>query len=495
MSEHPDSNSATAATRIIEYSYDFANRWVRKVLDTNADGTTDASRVFVYDGNQISLQFDKTGAADVVAADLTHRYLWGTAVDQSLADEQVTSLQTPGTVLWPLTDNLGSVRDVIDSAGVVQIHRIYNAFGKMTETPGATVTFLFGFTARPFDFDTMLQNNLWRWYEALTGRWTSEDPIVFEAGDPNLYRYVNNAPTLAIDPTGQWEYKPPKGSYHTEQGIFEAEQGDTFIGLVQEINRLRSKKGKKKLDLKANQYVVRPRPMMYLGDGEPGAHPDDMRADWQKGQPTLCGYYDAKNLLDLLPTGGPIKASVGNDSNQYIVKMNIFYKISKKNQTGKQVKQLIIDESGEGTKPLESLLLVGHSGIGANLIGAQQGGTRFDLSTLGRGGAIYKRRNWADAVAGKMPVVGWFRTDAEVRFAGCYTSKLAENFANNFLRGEAVAWGTTKMIIPVPGVQVGWGEWREGREVIFSQTFAKTPEKFHTNEWAKKYWKDFEAGK
>jgi uncharacterized protein RhaS with RHS repeats len=34
------------------------------------------------------------------------------------------------------------------------------------------------------------------------GRWISQDPLRFDAGDSNLYRYVNNAPTDARDPSG-----------------------------------------------------------------------------------------------------------------------------------------------------------------------------------------------------------------------------------------------------------------------------------------------------
>jgi hypothetical protein len=34
----------------------------------------------------------------------------------------------------------------------------------------------------------------------------SQDPIGFNAGDANLYRYVGNGPTTKIDPTGLWEW-------------------------------------------------------------------------------------------------------------------------------------------------------------------------------------------------------------------------------------------------------------------------------------------------
>ena len=39
-------------------------------------------------------------------------------------------------------------------------------------------------------------------YNPLVGRFLEEDPIDFDAGDPNLYRYVGNSPTNGTDPSG-----------------------------------------------------------------------------------------------------------------------------------------------------------------------------------------------------------------------------------------------------------------------------------------------------
>ena len=41
-----------------------------------------------------------------------------------------------------------------------------------------------------------------RWYDPATGRWMSQDPLGFDAGDSNLYRYVANKPTNATDSSG-----------------------------------------------------------------------------------------------------------------------------------------------------------------------------------------------------------------------------------------------------------------------------------------------------
>jgi RHS repeat-associated protein len=39
-------------------------------------------------------------------------------------------------------------------------------------------------------------------FDPSIGRWMSDDPDGFDAGDTNLYRYVNNSPTNYTDPTG-----------------------------------------------------------------------------------------------------------------------------------------------------------------------------------------------------------------------------------------------------------------------------------------------------
>ncbi len=41
-----------------------------------------------------------------------------------------------------------------------------------------------------------------RWYDPETGRFVSEDPIGFSAGDTNLNRYVGNGPVNGTDPSG-----------------------------------------------------------------------------------------------------------------------------------------------------------------------------------------------------------------------------------------------------------------------------------------------------
>ena len=183
------------------------NRWTRKVLDSNGDGTADSSRVLAYDGNQVALDFVHTGAGSATATDLRNRYLWGPAVDELLAEETVDNGGAED-VLWALTDHQNTVRDPAqynpgtDTTTVVN-HLKYDAFGNVTAESNPAVDSLFLYTVRPFDSDTGLQNNLNRWYDPRTGKWLSEDPVGFSARDENLYRYCGNAPVTHVDATGE----------------------------------------------------------------------------------------------------------------------------------------------------------------------------------------------------------------------------------------------------------------------------------------------------
>ena len=108
------------------------------------------------------------------------------------------------TGYWTLTDSLGSVRDVIDNSATVRDSIQYDAFGNINTTTELDSSYRgrYAYTGREFDVETGLQYNRARYYDATTGRWISQDPLGFDAGDSNLYRYVNNRPTEWTDPSG-----------------------------------------------------------------------------------------------------------------------------------------------------------------------------------------------------------------------------------------------------------------------------------------------------
>lgn len=224
--------SATGAiTKRTEFVYDLFNQRVGKRLDIGTIGTWDRYEEYIWaDGQEVLRMVDSDGQGAAQPFRLTNRYLWGPAVDQLLADEQYAAGSGPavgattasaavGANYWALTDHLGSVRDLVNNNGVIREHNVYDSFGRLVRevdynaagtviasTDPAAVDTLFGYTARDFDADVGLQYNRARWYDATNGRWLSQDPIGFAAGDANLYRYVRNGVTGATDPSGLFKF-------------------------------------------------------------------------------------------------------------------------------------------------------------------------------------------------------------------------------------------------------------------------------------------------
>jgi RHS repeat-associated protein len=131
--------------------------------------------------------------------------LWGAIVDQLFADEQITNPLLEGNTIWPLGDHLGTLRDLADFDGTsfaISNHRVYDSFGKLTSETNSAVDTFFAYTGKYFDRITGLSNHWHRWYDPQLGKWISEDPIGFLAGDANLARYVGNMVSQFTDPTG-----------------------------------------------------------------------------------------------------------------------------------------------------------------------------------------------------------------------------------------------------------------------------------------------------
>ena len=163
-------------------------------------------RIGIKDGGtQTWTVFNGTGAdanpyADFNAsAALNMRYLYGPAVDQILA-----RTDSSGNTAWYITDKLGSVVQVVSSAtGAVVLDNItYDPFGNIVSQTNSSNGDRFLFAGMQYDATTGIYYDHARYYDAAIGRFMSQDPMGFAAGDTNLYRYVQNTPTDASDPSG-----------------------------------------------------------------------------------------------------------------------------------------------------------------------------------------------------------------------------------------------------------------------------------------------------
>jgi RHS repeat-associated protein len=171
---------------------------------------------------------------------LINRYLWGDHVDQQLGRIDLG----PATPYWTLQDRLGSIRDVINNSGLLQDDINYDAFGNITAETDATHRGWYAYSGREYDTETNLQYNHARWYDATMGRWISQDPLGFDAGDSNLYRYVNNGPTNATDPSGLQDWRPqwhPNGGLDKQpanrNGGLDKQPANPAVSVAKETNK------------------------------------------------------------------------------------------------------------------------------------------------------------------------------------------------------------------------------------------------------------------
>ena len=189
--------SGGTVTKKIQYQYDVFDRRIGRKLDATGDGTYESATYWVYDDagkrdpntgtslDDIVLEFTDADGDGSGLATLSTRYLHGPQFDQVLASEATSG----NVVTWALADHQGTVRDMVRYASgttTVVNHRKFDAFGNLTAESDATVKFLYSYTGREWDADAGLYYYRARWYDAKIGRFISEDPIGFAAGDTNV---------------------------------------------------------------------------------------------------------------------------------------------------------------------------------------------------------------------------------------------------------------------------------------------------------------------
>jgi RHS repeat-associated protein len=201
-------NTSTSVTTT--YTYDDRNR----LTNVEVGGTMVATytynvlnqRIGIDDsGTQTWTVFNGKSATANPYADfngsgggLKMRYLDGLAVDELFA-----RTDSSGNLAWYLTDQLGSVTDVVNSSGTDIDHIIYDPYGNIVTETNATNGDRFKFTGMEYDSVAgAIYYDHARYYDAAIGRFVSQDPKGFAAGDANLFRYVGNCPTNDTDPSG-----------------------------------------------------------------------------------------------------------------------------------------------------------------------------------------------------------------------------------------------------------------------------------------------------
>jgi RHS repeat-associated protein len=178
------------------FRYDHSTRRVKKTF--NSDSTA-----YLYDGlNPVQ---------EVSLASASANNLTGLSVDEYFTRTNVGA----GTSETLLTDGLGSTIALTDSGGAIRNEYTYGPFGT-TVGNGVPNTSPFQYTGRENDATGFYYYRA-RYYSSGLQRFVSEDPIL-NPGNPGVpymvrglireplnlhgYAYVNNKPTMFVDPVG-----------------------------------------------------------------------------------------------------------------------------------------------------------------------------------------------------------------------------------------------------------------------------------------------------
>ena len=184
--------AATNGSVVETYSYDALGRRVATV-----SGAT--TSYHVYDGIHCIADVDAQGG-------LVRSYTYGPGIDNILAMTVHEASET--NTYYYLTDHLGSVLAITDSDGDVVESYDYDGWGRVqvydSESMPLSASGIgnrYAFQGREVSWATGLIYFRARWYDPVTGRWLSKDPIGISGG-LNQYVAFGGNPVRFSDPMG-----------------------------------------------------------------------------------------------------------------------------------------------------------------------------------------------------------------------------------------------------------------------------------------------------
>jgi RHS repeat-associated protein len=201
-----DERLESAATGSTTYTmvYDALGRCMKRSL-SNGPLT-----YYIYDGDKPILEYDSTGT-------WAGTNVYGKGVDEVVERSAINS-NGQSCLYFPQQNHEGSVTLLTDISGSAIERYRYDAFGKPTVYNPVWVTLSatiydnrFLFTGREYaaTYRSTYTNSAFNFYEYRAraynpqlGRFMSEDPKLFDAGDYNLFRYCHNDPIDFTDPMG-----------------------------------------------------------------------------------------------------------------------------------------------------------------------------------------------------------------------------------------------------------------------------------------------------
>jgi RHS repeat-associated protein len=230
-------------TLLVTYVYDYLGRRIRKTTTAAAyQGASDIA--YLYEGWNVVAEY---AIASGPAVSLAQAYTWG--LDLSGSGQGAGGVggllcihRGPGTdgsgnrtwadAFYPTYDGNGNVSEYLDQDGDEVAHFEYDPFGRIAASSGSVADFTYRFSTKPQDFETGLYYYGYRYYDPVTGRWPSRDPIG-ERGGANLYGFLINDSLSHVDFLGLELKKYIIGSAR----VLKYDDADADKELVDSVNK------------------------------------------------------------------------------------------------------------------------------------------------------------------------------------------------------------------------------------------------------------------
>jgi RHS repeat-associated protein len=215
-----DGNTLTqtniATGSVTYYTWDYRNR-LTEVKQETSTGTVLNDEKFTYDVNNNRIAVSLNGTTQLYTVyDGANPYMdfngSGTLTERYLTNPKALSqfygqVNASGTVQWFLTDNINSIRQVISASGSSLDAITYDPYGNILNQTNAAYSPRFMYTGGAYDSITSDYQFNARYYNPGAGRFVTQDPASFTAGDMDLYAYTFNHPTSVSDPSGlDWSW-------------------------------------------------------------------------------------------------------------------------------------------------------------------------------------------------------------------------------------------------------------------------------------------------
>ncbi len=204
----------TAGTPV-SFTYDPFGRRIAKTA-----GSTTA--LYLYDGWNLAAEYS---VANTQPSTLNHQrsYTWGLDLSGTLQgaggvggllaihEQSGNSSVKAGEVIYPAYDGNGNITRLFDGSGDAVASYAYDGFGNFInhdasdiDSSGYAYEQPFGFSTKLRDSETGLYYYGYRYYDPLTGKWLSRDPLG-ETSSCNLYSMVSSDPLNTVDVLGLFD--------------------------------------------------------------------------------------------------------------------------------------------------------------------------------------------------------------------------------------------------------------------------------------------------